>query len=350
MLRGDLTGPSGSIWALQDWVTPLLSQDKGTAGETEARLGHGAGAWSRAGSPWQHFRWLLQILMLQEPKNKRSCWLGLCKSVSPSRPAREFGGFGGKAGRILALGPGNARKCQRAGDCPPLSVPPLSVPSVQPCVWEGDPCSFGDMGVAAGWDGCPHGGTLRNSRGVQSSGSRGDTARVPPQHTQGAVGKLRQRCLARGSGCVVSPVGCPLSPPRTFRTERGVSSARLPCARRERWREGGDWQDTKSRGTWPCATLRTIPRVPLGVTQPQPRAGTGSCLSGVPPSSGGCGWGCEGEWVPPGLAGHGWASVAAMSRCHRAICWQRHRPLVPPQHPSAPSLQLRWGRRGLWVG
>lgn len=93
------------------------------------RVWSGSGAAQDVGEPvahpmpWQHFGWLWQSRMLQEPKNKRSCWPGLCKSVSPARPAREFGGFGGKPGGARQDPGTGPRKCQDPkgwGLSPPL--------------------------------------------------------------------------------------------------------------------------------------------------------------------------------------------------------------------------------------
>lgn len=140
--RGDLTKPwamdsvGGSPWGRQGWLASLPLQGwwaKVTNGETEAWLVHGvapraAGAGSRAGCFRSHgpsgdsaVFWVgCGEAVSQEPKNKRSCWPRLCKSVCTPRYAgvwRLWRQSLGVRGRILAPGPGNAG-IRRAGGCP----------------------------------------------------------------------------------------------------------------------------------------------------------------------------------------------------------------------------------------
>lgn len=94
------------------------------------RLGSRAGRWGARGpsEALAAFQVLWQSQTLQEPKNKRSCWPGLCKSVSLSRPAREFGGFGGKPGRAQLDAGTGPRKCQfpKGWGLPPSLSPPCA--------------------------------------------------------------------------------------------------------------------------------------------------------------------------------------------------------------------------------
>lgn len=199
--RGDLSGSSGSMWAQQGWLAPLPSQGwrvKTANGETEARLGRGVTREQRRTlrSPrpirclWQRFRRLWQRQMLQEPKNKRSCWPGVVQERVPGPPRagvrriwRQSRPGTAESWRCAQEMPGS----KRAGGCPP-SLSPLCAAL---CLVRGVGVGLGTWGqnwAAGGWDGCPRGGTLRNSTGVQSSGSRGDTPHAPTHtpstHTQ----------------------------------------------------------------------------------------------------------------------------------------------------------------------
>lgn len=181
--------------------------------------------------------------------------------------------------------------------------------------------------------------------GCRAPGAPGTSPVCPPAHTGGSGETEAEPARvawheALGLWCHPWGVHCP---PQDMQGRGGVSGAgscRVPGGK-----GGGKERDgrTKPQGTWPCATaaqLRTVPGVPLGVTR-------GPALRGAPPARGAAGGGAGPNGCPQGWLGTGGAGVAALSRCHRAICRQRHRPWHPAQcSQSAAAL----GKDGPWVG
>lgn len=228
------------------------------------------------------------------------------------------------------------------------------------------------MWGCAGQMGVPTLGTnqcgARELRGLWGPSSKPRRRRSLPTARVGKLrhgGAARARCRPAGAlwGAGVTR-GAPIAPwqRRGARVgQRGGAGPAGSCTWRERWR------DNKPRGgTWPCAPRAWPGRgercgVPVGGGT-APATGWRRALrcgvhGGGSPSSGGCGWGLRARGCPYGGVGRtGGATEAALSRCHRAICRQRHgphgSPPWPPAAPSAPSLQPlgHWGRRVPWMG
>lgn len=107
------------------------------------QLGSRAGCWRAHPMPWQHFSWLWQCQMLQEPKNKRSCWPRLCKSRVPVPPRAGARRVRRQTRPDPGTDPGKCH-CPKGRGLSPL----LSVPSGQPWGWGGRPWRFGVPMVA----------------------------------------------------------------------------------------------------------------------------------------------------------------------------------------------------------
>lgn len=257
---GDLTGPSGSIWAQQGWVAPLLSQGwwvKGTNGETEARLGRGAarGQGRTLGSP-RPIRGLGSVSggcgkakRCKSLKIKGAVGRGCaraCPCPAPRGSSADLAANPAVPGWMLASGPGNA-SFQRAGGCPPLF--PLLV---QPCGWRGALCRSGDTGAELG---CRRVGWV-TPRWHPEEFQRGPELGEPwgpcpcaPQCTEGGS----EETEAASAG--VTPVrgathGVPVVSPRPCRAEGGSA---VPVCRAGKAAGRRGLAGHQTPGTWPRA-------------------------------------------------------------------------------------------------